>query len=339
MTDSYLQNQNISNNILLNNQNYNPKYKNQNIKKNMNESYSSSDEDKNETIDNKFNDSSSSLDIIEVPKPKEDKPNFQQFNKEYNNILQIKNRINSEINLNKNRLNFFEKDKKDYTIQRHLNRAISGNILPLHKNTNIIFRNIKINFDRIGYKSSFNKERNTLKQIESRFNSSSENKYQIFNRKTVTHRMPEIQNNIYNKINPSFQNNNILINSENSTENDKEPKDNVKKINKNNKDNNKFNLTDNNYYRNLNNYINLSTNITNPNDNVKKISNNTLDGQNETIKTYNNKNNNMKDHNLNDNTKLIINNIKIINSFGNKYSKRLNLQCRHHLKHLLRTYH
>ena len=157
MIDSYLQNQNISNNIILNNPNYNPKYKNQINKKDMNESYSSSDEDKNETIDNKFNDSSSSLEIVEVPKPKEDMSNLQLFNKEYNNMFQIKNHNNSEINLNKNKLHFSEKDKNDKTTQRHLSRAISGNIFPLHKYTNIAFGNVKINFERIGHKPSINK--------------------------------------------------------------------------------------------------------------------------------------------------------------------------------------
>lgn len=323
MTDSYLQNQNISNNILLNNPNYNQKFQNQINKKDMNENYSSSDEDKNETIDIKFNDSSSSLEIVEVPQQKEDITSFQQLNKEYNDILQKKNRNNSEINLNKNRLNFSEKDKKDNTTQRHLNRAISGNILPLHKNTNIVLGNIKINFERAGYKPSISEERNTLKQTESRFSSSSENKYKFINRKTVSNKISEIKNNIYNKINPSFQSNNIFINNKNISKIDKEPKDNIKKINKNNKDNNKYNLTYNNYYGNINSYINLSPTLTNPKDNVKKeIKKNLDDPKNESVKSFINQNNNMKERNLNENTKLIINNIKIINSFGNKSPKR-----------------
>jgi hypothetical protein len=235
MTDSYLQNRNISNNIILNNPNYNPKYQNQIIKKDMNESYTSSDEDKNETIDNKFNDSSSSLDVIEFPKSREDISNIQQFNKKYNNNLHLKTRNNSEINLNKSNENFFEKDKKNNIIQCHLNRAISGNILPLHKNTNIVLGNININFERIGYKPSTSQERNTLKQAEGRFSSASESKYQFFNRKTFSNGMPGVQNNIYNKNAPSSQKNNILNKTEVGNI-DKEPTDNFKKINKKNKD-------------------------------------------------------------------------------------------------------
>ena len=324
MTDSYLQNQNLSNNIILNNPNYNPKFKNPIKKKDLNESYTSSDEDKNETIDNKFNDSSSSLDIIEVPNSKEDMSNLQKYNKEYNNAFQIKNRNNSEIDIKKINPNLFENNKNDNTTQRHLNRAISGNILPLHKNTNISLGNIKINFERIGYKPSINKGRNTSKQEESRFSSASENKYQYLNRKTVYNRMSEIKNNIYNKINPSFQSNNIPNNNVNETIIDKEPKDNIKKINKNNKDNNNFNLTYNNYYENLNIHRNLSPTITKPKDNFKKLKNNTLKGsKKESVKAYNVQNINIKDQNLNDNnTNLIINNIKIINSFANNSPKR-----------------
>ena len=322
MTDSYLQNRNISNNIILNNPNYNPKYQNQIIKKDMNESYTSSDEDKNETIDNKFNDSSSSLDVIEFPKSREDISNIQQFNKKYNNNLHLKTRNNSEINLNKSNENFFEKDKKNNIIQCHLNRAISGNILPLHKNTNIVLGNININFERIGYKPSTSQERNTLKQAEGRFSSASESKYQFFNRKTVSNGMPGVQNNIYNKNAPSSQKNNILNKTEVGNI-DKEPTDNFKKINKKNKDSNKFNLTYNNNYGNLNSYRNLSPTITNPKDNIKKMMNNTLDSsKNESLKNINNQNNNIKKENLNENTKLIINNIKIINSFGNNSPKR-----------------
>ena len=135
--------------------------------------------------------------------------------------------------------------------------------------------------------------------------------------------MSGIQKNIYNKIKPSFQNDIIQTNNENDNKNDKEPRDNIKKINKNNKYHNKFNLTYNNYFENLNNQINLKPTINDPKDNAKKLMKSNLDGpKNKSVKTLNNQNNNIKEHNLNENTKLIINNIKIINSFGNNSPKR-----------------
>ena len=58
MTDSYLENQNISNNIISNKQNNKLHDKKPSLNKDELEIYSSCDEDKNETIDNQINDES-----------------------------------------------------------------------------------------------------------------------------------------------------------------------------------------------------------------------------------------------------------------------------------------
>ena len=125
MTDTYLQNQNISNNIIFNKPKDNIHGKKSLKNKDNNESYSSSNEERNETIDNKINDSSTLLDIEEVPPPDQDIDHLQQFNKENKNIYYInyQNKTNS-LSRNKNNVKIMAKKMNSLTSQHHLNRAI-----------------------------------------------------------------------------------------------------------------------------------------------------------------------------------------------------------------------
>ena len=125
MSDSYLQNQNISDNIIVNKSNVNSKFK-KTIKKNYSpESLGSSDEEKYETIDNQVNDSSTSLDIEEVPKLEEEIDHIQNFNKEQKQILQLSDKTYGEISRN-NKSKQNPNDINSLTTKSpHLSRAVS----------------------------------------------------------------------------------------------------------------------------------------------------------------------------------------------------------------------
>ena len=76
MMDTYLNDQNISNNIMIKKKDESNKYKRIIISSEKRISYSSSVDDKNETIDNQINDSTSSFDYSDTlrvsEKPKQE---------------------------------------------------------------------------------------------------------------------------------------------------------------------------------------------------------------------------------------------------------------------------
>ena len=195
MTDTYLQNQNISNNIIINKSNDMPKFKKSFKKRYPPQSLNSSDEEKYETIDNQVNDSSTSLDIEEVPKLEEEIDHIQNFNKEQNQILQYNDKTYDEISRN-NKSKQSSNDINSLTTKNpHLIRAVSGKLLPLQTKTNMIFGNDKKLFDNsMECKRTTSTSRITAKQTESRFNSASENKYHFFQRKTVSNGLSGQQN-------------------------------------------------------------------------------------------------------------------------------------------------
>ena len=328
MTDTYLQNQNISNNIILNRPKDNYKGKKLIKNKDNNESHSSSNEDKNETIDNKINDSSTSLDIEEVPLPEQDIDHLQKFNNQNKNIYNLNYENRSNSSRNKNNVKIVSKKINSLTAQHHLNRVISENRIPLPQKTNYILGNNNQIFDQMGYKRAISGERTTVKQTQSRFSSSSENKDNIFHRKTMSNSHPEIQNNFNNNNSPSSQNRNlpiltakvIKLSSEFPIEKNMIKKKLSSKINENYKKNNFYSV--NNYYGNSYKDLNLSP--SGPKNKVKIVNKNNLDTrQINTVNNLDNSNNiNINRENFTNNNNLINNNNKNQDNFGNESSKK-----------------
>ena len=329
MTDTYLQNQNISNNIIFNKPKDNIHGKKSLKNKDNNESYSSSNEERNETIDNKINDSSTLLDIEEVPPPDQDIDHLQQFNKENKNIyyLNYQNKTNS-LSRNKNNVKIMAKKMNSLTSQHHLNRAISGNIIPLPKNTNFILGNNNNNNIGInGYKRGINGERNTVKQTESRFSSSSENKDNFFYRKTILNPPSEIQNNINNFSPISSQRKNfpvltakvIKLSTKSPSQKNMINKKLSSKINEHYKNNNFYSV--NNYL--INSYKNLNLSPSNHKSNVKIIIKKSIDNrQSNTVNDiYNSNNINISGEKSKENKNFVNNNSKEQDNMGSNSSK------------------
>jgi len=208
MNDTYLNNQNISNNIILNNPKYSFKGKKSLLNRGSIESYTSYDGDNNETIDNRINDSFSSLALEEVTQREEDIDHLRRFHQErkkipipFNQNRRNKNNVNNSFN-----------GVNPLTVDKHLTRATSGKIIPLPRNTNATFENEKKLIENYGYKRSISGDRINVNLIQSKFNSSTENKYNFSNKKTDLSKQNEIPNVIVNnrKI-PSNQNKNIPI--------------------------------------------------------------------------------------------------------------------------------
>ena len=139
MNDTYLNNQNISNNIILNNPKYSFKGKKSLLNRGSIESYTSYDGDNNETIDNRINDSFSSLALEEVTQREEDIDHLRRFHQErkkipipFNQNRRNKNNVNNSFN-----------GVNPLTVDKHLTRATSGKIIPLPRNTNVTFENEK----------------------------------------------------------------------------------------------------------------------------------------------------------------------------------------------------
>ena len=324
MNDTYIQNQNISNNIIFKNPNNNSKVKITIKKKENIDIYTSSDEDKNETIDNKVNDSSTSLDIEEVPKLEEEIDHLDKFNKAQKYFQKANNQNAANISRNKSKATIISNDLKCLTNQHHLSRAISGNILPLHRNTNITLGNDKNNFGfgKMTFKKSTSGDRNTSKEIKSRFSSASENKYQFLPRKTVSNEVSHLNNNIF------YKNNNSPISTAKVTKLNQKIEDDRHNYNKKNNliENQNEIYQDskniNNYYVNSNISGNLNPSINNHMTNVKKIVNYNLERPKSiSINNLNNENNNNLNGEQFQDKILIHNNIKIINNFGSNSPK------------------
>ena len=309
MTDTYLHNQNISNNIILKSPIISIKEKKQYKNKDNIES-DSSDGEKNETIDNnKINDSSTSLDIEEIPKLDEDIDHLKKFNKYSKNnfpskIPAVENRSRNNI-----KTKIFSKNLKFLTNEPHLTRATSGNIIPLPRATNIIFRNEIKNIDKFRMRRNNSGQNIFEKKDESPFNSSSENKYHFFNRKTVSNSSIETKNNLTQNPNINVP---FITAKVTKINPDEEPKDGKK---------NKRN-TIGKYFENKNSGL-INNGYTNSNINTKNIS---QDNQENNNKSDNRENispnyikNNSKVENIKQNEKIDKNNEQ--NNSGNDLSK------------------
>ena len=157
MMDTYLNNQNISNNIIIKKKDESNKYKRIIISSEKSMSYSSSVDDKNETIDNQINDSTSSFD--------------------YSDTLRV-----SEIPKKETAENFFEKSKNFLGL---LSKAVAENFdffnLPRKTNINDIIVDKNKKFQNISYKRSTSGGNLRERIKKKRFVSSSENKNKIIN--------------------------------------------------------------------------------------------------------------------------------------------------------------
>ena len=157
MMDTYLNDQNISNNIIIKKKDETNKYKRIIISSEKSMSYSSSVDDKNETIDNQINDSTSSFD--------------------YSDTLRV-----SEIPKKETAENFFEKSKNFLGL---LSKAVAENFdffnLPRKTNINDIIVDKNKKFQNISYKRSTSGDNLRERIKKKRFVSSSENKNKIIN--------------------------------------------------------------------------------------------------------------------------------------------------------------
>ena len=138
MKDSYLENQNISNNIISNKQNNKLHEKTPSLNKDEIENYSSCDEDKNETIDNRINDESLFSNGNEEITKKEEANNVENYNKKSKIFSNLNKQKKSLINRSKN-LNLVESNEtNNLNTQKAFNKSISPKILSLQRETNIV---------------------------------------------------------------------------------------------------------------------------------------------------------------------------------------------------------
>ena len=155
MMDTYLNDQNISNNIMIKKKDESNKYKRIIISSEKSMSYSSSVDDKNETIDNQINDSTSSFD--------------------YSDTLRVSEKPKQET-----AENFFDKSKN---FLGFLGKAVAENFdffnLPRKTNINDIIVNKNKKYINVSYKRSTSGD--NLRMKKKRFISSSENKNKIMN--------------------------------------------------------------------------------------------------------------------------------------------------------------
>jgi hypothetical protein len=339
MKDSYLSNQNISNNIIINKPNFKFHVKQSSMNRDSLESYTSCDGDKYETIDNRINDSLSSNDFEEMPKQEEDIDHLAKFHKDNNIPLNYNKQNKNRNSRNSNKKCNNSKQLNCLTSQNSFNKPISGNILVLPRKTNIILSNDMKISEKFGYKRSVSGDRVTAKQTQSRFSSSSENKYnfahvriaapneKLENREII---YKEIHFPLHNQVN----NNNmgihtakvIKLNQEAENKKNMENKNLPNKNFYNSKNNNIQSLTNLNGNQNIR--LNLSPKSKNLISGVKKITKkNSSDKSNKFVKQYNNTNNGIIKGNSNniqiqENNKAVkIDDIKEENKLRNNYSK------------------
>ena len=210
MADSYLKNQNISNNIISNNQNNKLHDKETSLNKDELESYTSYDGDKNETIDNRINDDSLSSNDNEKINKKEDLNNIENSNKKSKIISNFNNQKRSLNNGNKNQ-NLVDSNKvNNLNTQKTFKKPISPNILSLKRETNIVLPN---EVETHG-KRTISGARMKSRQTQNIFDSSSENKFNFEHRAANSNDKVQNKNYIYKKGIFSynyFNNNNIEL--------------------------------------------------------------------------------------------------------------------------------
>ena len=183
MASSYLNNQNISNNIISRKKNYKYKEKHNFFNKDINDSYSSCDNDINETIDNRINDSFSFSGIEEIPQQNKVIDHLKKFKKEKkNNLNNNKGNNNKIIRFKKQPTN---KPKNiNLTVKNNnFNRKNSGKIVSLPRKTNQVLSGIKKIPDSLGYNRSISGDKVASRYTQSRFSSYSENNQFNFNNK------------------------------------------------------------------------------------------------------------------------------------------------------------
>ena len=333
MNDTYLKNQNISNNIILNKANIISRKKSPLLNKDKNDSYSSSDEDKNETIDNKINDSSFFLGMEELPLPKDNLRNINKSKQINKQISVFKIQKNDNYSRNKNSTKDFPKNNY-LTEDRRLTRPISGKIITLPNTENMEDNDENNNEILFINTRATSKDKILSKQTESRFTSSSENKYHIFQRKTVSNgkfNVPYIIGGIKNiplnnRKNNQFQTTKVIKLSDKNDENNKTmTKNSIKKITDNYKGNN-YNTTNNaNGLSNINIQLSPQRHISMAevgkikNANLEIIENKTMNNVNKRTNTH------LRKGKHQDNLGLIQNNVKSLKDSRNNSSKNFEI--------------
>ena len=339
MTDTYLTNQNISNNIIINKQKQKKPLEHKEKKpifiRASFESYTSYDGENNETIDNRINDSFSSLTFDDISQnEEEDIDHLQKFRQEKKKIpLPSSNKLksgskaiiknnNKNKNFNKvtvstltveNNKNFGEQEKNKEKNEKQLNRAISGNIIPLPKKQKIINTNNVQNKnstnavdDFCGYKRAVSGDRinyhhqNRGKSSKYNFKTENVNNNNNIHRKTATN-IP-LQLNELNKLNPNIiinnrkitskQNKNMSIQTAKVT---KLPSEIINKKDFSPKNNDIFKVTNyhsvNHYSGNLNKNLNLAPGVKNQ---INVINNLNVENKENLFVNNSHKSNNIK---------------------------------------------
>ena len=335
-----MNNQNISNNIIINKQNFKFHVKQSSMNRDSLESYTSCDGDKYETIDNRINDSLSSNDFEDIQKQEEDIDHLAKFHKD-NNITSNYNKQNKNRNSRNSNKKSNNSNQINYlTSQESYNKPISGNILRFPRKTNIIISNDMKISEKFGYKRSISGDRVTAKQTQSRFTSSSENKNNFAHVRRIASPNENLENReiIYKEIHfPShnqINNNNIRIHTAKVTKLEQEPENEKNKENKNLPNKNFYHSKNNNiqslpnFHGNQNIRLNLSPNNKNLISGVKKITKkNSSDKNNEFVKKNNNISNiiiksNSNNIQIQENNKAVkTDEIKDENKLRNNYSK------------------
>ena len=172
MKDTYLSNQNVSNNIIITSQRQNSLNKKKKLLSSEKSiSYSSSVDDKNETIDNQINDSTSSFDYADTLKVEKNEnflskgknllkilskaisENFENFNKQRKTHI---NNININLDRDKNKKNIILKHKRTTSENNKLEERIKNKRL-VTSNQN---RNRNFILNRINASKSLNNKEN-----------------------------------------------------------------------------------------------------------------------------------------------------------------------------------
>ena len=206
MTDSYLVNQNISNNIISNKQNNKLHDRKPFPKKDELENYSSCDEDINETIDNRINDESLFSNFNEEIAKKEDANNVENSIKKNKIIFNFNKQKKNLSNINKNQNLVDSNETNNLNTQKSSNKPISPKILSLQRESNIILSDDVKTDD----KRAISGDKEKSKQKQSRHGSSSDNKYNFTHRLAYSNDKVLKRNFLDNKriISHNFINNN-----------------------------------------------------------------------------------------------------------------------------------
>jgi len=286
MTDSFLENQNISNNIISNKQKNKLHDKKPSLNKDELENYSSCDEDKNETIDNRINDESLFTNVNEEITKKENPNNVETSNKK-SKIFSNFNKQKKNVSSRNNNQNLVDSNETNIlNTQKTLNKPISPKILSLQRETNIVLSDDV----KTGDKRAISGDKVNSKQMQSRLGSSSESKYNYAHRLANSNDKVLKRNFLDNKgiISHNFINNNNIE---------------VAKVTKLNQESNvKTNINNKIFYNNK--YYNYKTfNKSNGNKNTKldlsPKSKNSLSGIKKNIKKSPNKKENKSINNIN----------------------------------------